>query len=228
MTFAGLLKHSLIDYPGFISCVVFVPGCNYDCYFCHNRHLLEGEYDILPPTLVYDFLHKRKGLIDAVVITGGEPTLQQGLTDFIKKVKSMGYRIKLDTNGAKPDVVKALLDENLLDYAAVDYKAPAELYSTVCGDNITALPVKNTIDILMDSGISFEVRTTVLPELTEKELTQMAVELPLLPCYRLNRYRKPQDYPPEFEKQVNKRALSNAEICSIAERLKQFQPNIQC
>lgn len=228
MTFAGLVRHSLIDYPGLVACVVFVPGCNYDCFFCHNRQLIGGGYETLSSREVYAFLRRRAGLIDAVVISGGEPTLQRGLAEFLETAKSLGYRTKLDTNGSLPQTVESLIKAGLIDYAAVDYKAPASLYPRLCGSGADAAPVQKTIQILLESNIPFEVRTTVLPQLGIDELTAMAKELPVLPRYVLNRYRMPQDYPPEHEKLARAPALSGTQLQKLAESLKPWQPNICC
>lgn len=226
MTFAGLVKHSLVDYPGLVACVVFVPGCNYDCYFCHNRHLLGGIHPIIPQSEIEDFLVRRAGLIDAVVVSGGEPTLQEGLAEFLKKVKDLGYRVKLDTNGALPDKVCFLIGQGLLDYLAVDYKAPAALYPKICGRGADASRVRRTIDILLKSGISFEVRTTVLPQLGIDELTAMAKELPTLPRYVLNRYRVPERIRPGDEPLAQAPAPSPDNLREYAEYLKAWQPNV--
>lgn len=226
MTFAGLVKHSLVDYPGLVACVVFVPGCNYDCYFCHNRHLLDGAHQSIPQSEVKSFLVRRAGLIDAVVVSGGEPTLQKGLEGFLKRVKDLGYRAKLDTNGALPDKVSFLIGKGLIDYVAVDYKAPAALYPKICGPGADAAQVRRTIDILLESGIPFEVRTTVLPELGMDELTAMARELPPLPRYVLNRYRVPERLRPGDEPFALAPAPSPERLREYAERLRAWQPNV--
>lgn len=225
MTFAGIVKSSLIDYPGFVSCVLFVPGCNYDCFYCHNRHLLDGQHQMLDPAGIEDFLKKRAGLLDAVVITGGEPTLQPDLLQYISGLKKLGYKIKLDTNGSSPEVVARLLESGLCDYYAVDYKAPAARYAEICKRGASAAPVLKTIGLLANSGIAFEVRTTVIPQLSPEDLIAMAKELPPLKRYVLNRYRKPENFPPHEWRLIDAKPYTKAEISAFAKLIKPYQPN---
>ena len=133
MDIAGLVKCSTVDYPGMLSCAVFVQGCNFNCFFCHNRGLIEGQVQLIPEREIFSFLKSRQGLLDGVVISGGEPTLQAGLEAFISKVKAFGFKVKLDTNGSNPSVLKELIEKNLLDYVALDYKAPFNRYKEICG-----------------------------------------------------------------------------------------------
>ena len=224
MTFSGIQKSSLVDYPGRVACVLFVPGCNYNCFYCHNRQLIDGPFDTLDQQELDTFLRKRAGLLDAVVITGGEPTLQPGLESYIKNLRDMGYLVKLDTNGSDPERVKALLDAGLCDYYAVDYKVPAARYAQVCGKNASAEPVLRTVGLLLDSGACFEVRTTVFPQLSFMDLEQMASELPQLPCYVLNRYNVPLEYLPEDEVRIRQTPYTPQEVVALADRLKARQP----
>lgn len=226
MNISGIIKSSLIDYPGLISCVLFVPGCNYSCFYCHNRSLLDGTHILLTPQYVSDFLQKRTGLLDGIVITGGEPTLQIDLLLFLERIRELGYRIKLDTNGSRPQVIEEVLKRNLCDYVAVDYKAPAALYRQICGAGAYANKVLETIGLLFASGIPFEVRTTVIPQLGQSELLAMAQELPALPRYALNRYKKPDRYLPRDEERISKPPLSMEEIRAIADEIAMLQPNI--
>ena len=135
MRIAGLQKMTLLDYPGKIACTVFFSGCNFRCPFCHNGELLDGCVEtIMEEEEFFEFLSKRKGLLDAVCISGGEPTLQAGLVDFIEKVKAMGFLTKLDTNGSRPEVLKELVFRNLLDYVAMDIKnSPDACTNCRCG-----------------------------------------------------------------------------------------------
>ncbi|OPX45893.1 pyruvate formate-lyase 1-activating enzyme [Ruminiclostridium hungatei] len=226
MIISGMVKSSLVDYPGMVSCVLFVPGCNYDCFYCHNRSLLDGTHQILPAEYVEDFLQKRAGLLDAVVITGGEPTLQKGLLPFIKSIKRLGYRIKLDTNGSSPSVVADLLENDVCDYFAVDYKAPAARYEEICGSNSPAGTVLETIRLLLKSDSCFEVRTTVIPQLQEKDLLHMAQELPAVPRYVLNRYRIPDKHKESDRLRIMGKPYSQEEINSFVTLMKKYQPNM--
>ena len=134
MKFGGLQKNSLIDYPGKIACVLFVCGCNFDCPYCHNPELVKETIEnplAFHENKAYDFLKKRKGLIDAVVISGGEPTLQADLADVCQHIKQMGFLVKVDTNGSRPEVVRQLIVDKLVDYLAMDIKTDPPAYSPV-------------------------------------------------------------------------------------------------
>jgi len=162
-------KFSTIDYPNKIACVIFLKGCNFNCGFCYNKQLVLPElFDSKPDVLeseIHYFLDKRKGLLDAVVITGGEPTIfGKDLIDFIKKIKEKSYLVKLDTNGSNPDILKEILDNNLVDYVAMDLKDIFENYN-----NYTKVPNKNiktSFELLKNSKIPHEFRITTHPELT--------------------------------------------------------------
>ena len=227
MKISGMIKSSLIDYPGFISCVLFVPGCNYSCFYCHNRSLWDGSHILLTPQSVCDFLKKRAGLLDGVVISGGEPTIQRSLLPFLENIKGLGYRIKIDTNGSQPQIIKEILGQGLCDYFAVDYKAPSAQYSQICGIGAEPETVWNTIALLASSDVPFEVRTTVIPQLGKEELSVMAAELPVLPRYILNRYRKPEHYLPDDRERVFASPLSPEELREAAQELAVWQPNVQ-
>ncbi len=226
MIVSGMVKSSLIDYPGEVACVLFVPGCNYNCFYCHNRSLLDGTHDVIPLATVVQFLTKRADLLDGVVITGGEPTLQSDLIIFIQKLKLMGYRVKLDTNGSNPQVIKDLLQANLCDMYAVDYKAPSCKYSQICGSNSTADTVLQTINLLLQYNADFQVRTTVVPQLDQADLIRMAKELPVVPHYVLNRYRRPEKFLPYDSPKVMQSPYSHATIRQMADMLRPYQPNI--
>lgn len=167
----GVKKTSLLDYPDKVSAIVFTQGCNFNCGYCHNPSLLEfkSKNDIYSTDVFFDFLNKRKGKLDGVVITGGEPTLQKDLKPFIQKIKEMNFLIKLDTNGTNPELLKDLLKDNLLDYIAMDIKAPIDKYKEVINANIDTKLIEQSINIIMNSGIDYEFRTTVLPSLISVE-----------------------------------------------------------
>lgn len=226
MNISGIIKSSLIDYPGLISCVLFVPGCNYNCFYCHNRSLIDGSHILITPQYVDDFLRKRAGLLDGVVISGGEPTLQNDLISFILSLKLMGYKVKLDTNGSRPDVVEEVIKLGLCDYFAVDYKAPAEQYPMICGAHADADQVRKTIRLLSEQSVPFEVRTTVIPQLGSEELIRMAKEFPQVPRYVLNRYRVPEKYLPQEEERVRQKPHTSEEIRALADLITVWQPNV--
>ena len=167
MLIGGVEKTSLLDYPEKLTAVVFTIGCNFRCGYCHNPELIKLREDskILDEADLFTYLEKRKGLLDAVTITGGEPTLQPDLYDFIKKVKNIGYLVKLDTNGTNPEVLEKLLAENLLDYIAMDIKNSIENYNKVVRNFTTQEKILKSIDLIMNSGVDYEFRTTVLKSL---------------------------------------------------------------
>ena len=226
MTISGIVKSSLVDYPGIVACVLFVPGCNYNCFFCHNRSLIDGTHDLINSQYVKDFLVKRVDLLDGVVITGGEPTLQPDLISYMQMIKGLGYRLKLDTNGSSPQVIAQLLQAGLCDYYAVDYKAPAIKYQGICGNSANAETVLKATGLLLDHHADFEVRTTVIPQLSEEDLVCMANELPFVPRYVLNRYRKPDKYLLCDQLRVEQTPYPQAQINVFANLIRAWQPNV--
>lgn len=226
MVISGLVKSSLVDFPGLVACVLFVPGCNYNCFYCHNRQLLNAEQDILTAESIMDFLRKRAGLLDGVVITGGEPTLQADLIQFMKTIKDLGYKIKLDTNGSSPSIIENILENGLCNYFAVDYKAPSARYEEICGRGVNPRDVLNTIALLLERPVDFEVRTTIIPQLDKNDLITMAQELPVVPRYVLNRYRIPETYLECDRARVETKPYTQQEITGFADLLKQYQPNV--
>lgn len=172
---AGLQKTTFIDYPEKIACIVFTQGCNFRCGYCHNPELFENKEPVLSVPAFFEFLNKRKGKLDGVVITGGEPTLHgKDLIEFIKEVKSLGFLVKLDTNGTHPDVLQELLNENLLDYIAMDIKAPLTKYKTITQTDIDTKIIKKSIDMIMKSGVDYEFRTTIVKsQLSVEDLRQI-------------------------------------------------------
>jgi len=177
MKIGGLQKVSLIDYPGLISAIVFSQGCNFRCPYCHNPELVEPRLfgRSMPEKEVFDFLSTRRGKLDAVTITGGEPTLQGNLQTFIIKIKKMGFAVKLDTNGSQPRIIKNLLAEKLLDFIALDVKGPLEKYSSIINEKIDTSTISASIKLVLKSGIPYEFRTTVVKsQLAEKDLVGIA------------------------------------------------------
>jgi pyruvate formate lyase activating enzyme len=162
MKISGIEKFSMVDYGEKIVCTVFTPGCNFRCPFCHNAALVLGGGEEIQENEVMAYLKKRRGLLDAVCISGGEPTLQKDLAEFCHKVKSLGYPIKLDTNGSFPDVVKKLYQEKLIDYVAMDIKNSLSKYSVTAGVLTEISAVAETAAFLMSSGIGYEFRTTLV------------------------------------------------------------------
>ena len=185
MKIGGLLKFSMIDFPGYISAIVFTQGCNIRCKYCHNPELLpiSGDTSYSEEEILY-YLEKRKNCLEGLVITGGEPTLQPDLKDFIKRVKSFGYKIKLDTNGTNPQMVRELINEHLVDFIAMDIKAPFEKYHLVCGPVNTAR-VKETMSLIIESGIAYQFRTTYY----KKVLNDSDIEIIKSMCPDISKFK---------------------------------------
>lgn len=162
---------TLLDFPGHVSCTIFLGGCDFRCPFCHNFELIDGTASpVMDEEEFIGFLESRKALLDGVAITGGEPCLHNGLIDLIKRIRQTGYKVKLDTNGYHPDMLKKILDEKLVDYVAMDIKNSPEKYPLTCGtDHIDMDTIYRSIGLLKNSEIEYEFRTTVVKELHEKE-----------------------------------------------------------
>ena len=171
MVIGGIQRFSLIDYPGKISAIIFTRGCNFRCPYCHNPELVDPNryVDALEEKQLWEFLRRRQEKLDAVVITGGEPTLHDGLELFIDKIKTMGFLVKLDTNGSNPGVLKNLLSENLLDYVAMDIKAPLEKYSEVARIPVAVENIEESIMLTRESHVSHEFRTTVAKNMLSED-----------------------------------------------------------
>lgn len=196
MIIAGLQKLTLLDYPGKTAATIFTQGCNFRCPFCHNANLLKSvrttssapQNDPALPTIAEDdlmrFLEKRKGILDGVCITGGEPTLQRDLPSFCQRIKQEGFLVKLDTNGSNPDVLSDLLDKDLLDHVALDIKNSPELYAKTAG--VRSVPIETietTVRMLIASPIPFELRTTITQELhSEEALVEIASWIEQIIC----------------------------------------------
>lgn len=171
MNICGINKTTLLDFPGLVACTLFTGGCNFRCPFCHNKDLVLGiaESKVLEEE-IFAFLQKRKGILQGVCITGGEPTLQKDLVTFIERVKELGYKVKLDTNGYCPEVLKELLDKKLLDYVAVDIKATKEKYAQTVGlENLQLSRIEESVALLKQWNGAYEFRTTVVKGLHERE-----------------------------------------------------------
>lgn len=209
MLIGGLHKHSLIDYPDRIAAVVFTQGCNFRCPYCHNPSLVYPEHygALIDTEEVLGFLQKRQGLLDGVVITGGEPLLQQDIEQFILSVKRMGYKVKLDTNGSMPEMLQALLSNGLVDYVAMDYKAPLRAYSRVASVEVDTEKIMESVSHIVNSGVHYEIRTTLysglgLSSLVDivRELVQLSVEFFYI------------QFPRSFESPVNDFRISVEQI----------------
>ncbi len=193
MILGGWQKLTLIDYPGKIAMTVFTVGCNFRCPFCHNPGLVVGSQFTVHGNLekdFFDFLKKRKGKLEGVCITGGEPIIQKDLIDFIKKIKKLGFSVKLDTNGARPDVLKQIIDQKLVDFVAMDIKNSLKKYSETSGVKVDTDRIKLSVELIKNSGLPYEFRTTVVPGFhTEKDFLEIAAWLKGSKKYFLQEYR---------------------------------------
>ncbi|MDD2445966.1 MAG: anaerobic ribonucleoside-triphosphate reductase activating protein [Clostridia bacterium] len=193
MKIGGFLKQSFIDFPKTISAVIFTSGCNFNCWYCHNPQLINGNctYKITIAE-IYDFLKSRKNFLEGVVISGGEPTLQPNLKEVIINIKNLGYKIKLDTNGSNPEILQDLLNENLLDYVAMDIKNSLKNYNkTTKTKKSFEKEIKQSIKIIMESDVDYEFRTTFAPEITLNDINAMALLIKEAKLFYLQKYEIP-------------------------------------
>ncbi len=162
---------TLVDFPGLVAATVFTQGCNFRCGYCHNPELVLPQFfqEPLLPSTVLDYLNDRRGKLEGIVITGGEPTLQKGLSGFIARIKEMGFAVKLDTNGSHPEVLSSLIELKLLDYIAMDIKSSLAQYSRVTGVACDIIKILESIDLIIKSGIPYQLRTTLVKEFCSRQ-----------------------------------------------------------
>ncbi len=171
MIIGGLQKLTLIDYPGHLAATVFTVGCNFRCPFCHNPELVSGGQYMASGIFekeFFDLLKNRKGKLEGICITGGEPTIQPDIVEFIRKIRDLGYKVKLDTNGTRPDVLRSLFTEKMLDFVAMDIKNHPEKYAETANSKIDIERIKLSVDLIRNSGVDYEFRTTAVPGLHEE------------------------------------------------------------
>ena len=206
MRIGGLQKVSLIDYPGKVSCVIFLLGCNFDCPYCHNPELVKRDLwkgHFLSKSEILEFLKRRIGLLDGVVLSGGEPTLHEGLSSLCKKIKRSGYSIKLDTNGSRPEVIKRLIDDGLVDYIAMDIKTDPVDYAPLIAKNCNPYHIIASIKAIMESGLAYGFRTTcVKPIVNSHVIRKIAKIIKGATLYVLQRFHNGRVLHPEFFRQT--------------------------
>ncbi len=193
MRIGGFQEFTLIDYPGKVAAVVFTQGCNFRCPYCHNCELALPErfQDLIPEEEIFSFLRQRVGKLEGLVITGGEPTLQNDLAAFIQQVKSLGYLVKLDTNGSRPDVIENLIQRRLIDFIAMDIKASLERYDKVTGVKVDREAILKSVQLIRNSNVDYEFRTTLVLPLhknIEGELTKIHSLMEGSRRYRLQKF----------------------------------------
>jgi len=224
MLFGGLQKTTLVDYPEKIAATVFTIGCNFRCPYCHNPELVLPSLIQTQPKLteeeILDFLAEKNKFLEALCITGGEPTLNPDLKDFIKKVKALGYLVKLDTNGSLPEVLKDLIDNRLVDYVAMDIKAPPEKYNLLTLGDISIEKIQASIDILKKGKVEYEFRTTVAPILLEeKDILKIANWLKPAKAYFLQRFESIKVLSKDYE---GLKGLPDDKLQNLIEQIKPF------
>ena len=233
MKICGLQKTTLIDYPGHVACTVFTAGCNFRCPWCYSKELvlpeLIAKQQEIPEQEVLGFLKEKQGLLEGAVICGGEPTLHLDLPEFCKKIKDLGFLVKLDTNGSNPKMLKDLIDQKLIDYVAMDIKLPKERYAMLFANGgITADDIEESVKILKNSPVDFEFRTTCAPTIhTPADFEIMAKwigqDIPgRSPKYFLQNFRPGRNIDPKFE---NLRPLPPEFFNEALELIKPFVPD---
>ncbi len=205
LAIGGLQKLTLVDYPGHTAATVFTMGCNMRCGYCHNPELVLPEQflDTIPVEDIFDWLETRRGKLDGVCITGGEPTMHSGLIDFCRGLKSMGFLVKLDSNGTHPDMLQTMLDEKIVDFIAMDIKGPLEHYSEIAARPIDTAAIQRSVRMIIDSGIDHEFRTTIVRSqigMEDFELIGKLVEGSKR--YALQRFQPGKTLSPQFERET--------------------------
>ncbi len=191
MLIGGFQKFSLIDYPGKACAIVFTLGCNFRCSYCHNPELVYPELfpKPIPQEDIFSFLEKRKGKLDAVTVTGGEPTLQPDLPDFILKIREKGFLVKLDSNGSNPEMLKKMISSKVVDYIAMDVKAPLEKYQEITNFGIDINKIRKSIELVMNSNLNYEFRTTIAgSQLDESDMLKIGRLIEGAKLYVLQKY----------------------------------------
>jgi len=222
ISIAGLQKTTVIDYPGKVACTVFLPDCDFRCPFCHNPSLINDvkSLQLIPESEFFDFLDSRKGWLEGVCMTGGEPLLSPGLLEFVRKIKSRGLLVKLDTNGSLPKLLKCLLDDKLLDYIAMDIKASPERYSAAAGVRVNMTDIQESINLIRSSGVAYEFRTTVIPRLHSRDdFIRIGEWLEGSELYVLQQFRNGEVLDPSYK---DEQSYAEADLKEFAELLRPY------
>jgi pyruvate formate lyase activating enzyme len=200
----GFLPMSTIDYKGKVASTIFLQGCNFRCPFCHNPELvpISAEGDVLKADDVISYLKENKDFVDAVCISGGEPTIHAGLPAFIARLKKAGFAVKLQTNGTNPEMLKKLVGEKLLDYISMDIKAPLEKYGLLAGVKPDMEKIKQSAKLIINSGTDYSFHTTVSPELDSSDIKKIGEWLNGAKLYYLQQFRQEKTLDPEYEKKL--------------------------
>jgi len=227
MIISGVQKTTFIDYPGKIASTLFLAGCNFRCPFCHNRNLVLNEkwLEQISPKEVLSFLKERKKYLEGVCITGGEPLIYNDLPKFTAEIKKLGYEVKLDTNGTNPRMLGELYDKKLLDYVALDVKSSLDQYDRASGVEVDTGKIKKSIDMIMDSGVPYEFRSTILPRFhDEAEIEKMARLIKGAKLYYLQNFVARNTLDKSF---LNERSFTPEEMKSLAKIASRYVEDCQ-
>ncbi len=236
MVIGGFQKLTLIDFPGKIAATIFVAGCNFRCFFCHNPELVEikkSNFHSFTPQDVLDFLDKRKNRLEGICITGGEPTLYFDLFDFISQIKVRGFLVKLDTNGTNPFILEKLIQQKRLDYVAMDVKNSPQNYSTTCGVVVDLSKIEQSIKLLKNSSLQYEFRTTVVPGFhTEGDFIEIGRWLRGSKKYVLQEFKNQgkllkENFFKELENKKQQKSKDNLNLEKIKELLKKYFEKVE-
>jgi len=222
MLIGGYSRFSLIEYPGRICAVVFTRGCNFKCPYCHNPELIKSapRQSFIPELEVLDFLKMRQGKLDGVVVTGGEPTIQTDLIPFLEKIKKIGYPVKLNTNGSLPSVLKNAIGLGLVDYVAMDIKAPFNKYWNVTNSLVDLKKIQQSISLVINSGLNYEFRTTLVKSLlTPEDIWEISKTIKGAKLYILQKFIPSKLLDPKF---IEEETYSDEELLEIAKQLEEF------
>ena len=221
MRVGGLEKFTLIDFPDTVACIVYTIGCNFRCPYCHNPELVDEtvEYEMTEQD-VYHFLETRKGKLDGVVITGGEPTMHDDLLEVMRKIKNMGFLVKLDSNGTNPKMLQRAIDQGVVDYIAMDIKSPLASYDRTVARPVDVQAIKKSIGILMRSSVPYEFRTTLIKSLVSpSDLEEIGSEIRGAKKYYLQKFIPTKILNPQF---LKKTTYADDELAVLQNKLSHY------
>ena len=223
---AGIVPNSFIDYPSHLSAVICTQGCNFNCFYCHNRELISRKKGLLSIEDVIEFLGKREGFLDGVVVSGGEPTMHKELVNLFIALRKVPFDIKLDTNGSNPTMVEELVEKKLVDYVALDIKSTKSRYSQITACANRAGEVFRTLTMLSESHIPYELRTTLAPTIEMEDLIQIAHEIPIDSLWKLQWYKIPEYYLPQDRERIHDSHFTIEKEEMLLRVLKKIHPKI--
>lgn len=222
MIFGGLEKFTLVDYPGKTACVLYTIGCNFRCPYCHNPELVDETVETrIDEREIFDFLDSRKKMLEGIVITGGEPTIHdEDLFNFMKKTKEKGFLVKLDSNGTSPDFLKKAISEKIVDYIAMDIKAPLRKYEQVAARSVDLEAIQKSVRLIMSSPVDYEFRTTVVKgQLLPEDLEEIGKEIKGAKKYFLQKFVSTKILNPQF---LRKTSYMGEEMEKFKEKLNNY------